>query len=61
MINERRVTLTVAEAAAELGISRGSAYEAVRRGEIPVVKIGKRILVSRGGLERLVNPASATK
>lgn len=42
-----RLTLTVEEAAALLGISRNSAYEAVRRGEIPSVRIGGRIVIPR--------------
>jgi excisionase family DNA binding protein len=42
-----RLTLTVEEAAAHLGISRNSAYEAVRRGEIPSVRIGGRIVIPR--------------
>ena len=47
-------TLTVEEAARELGIGRGSADEAVRRGEIPVVRIGRRLLVPRVALDRLL-------
>jgi excisionase family DNA binding protein len=39
------LTLTVEEAAAPLGISRPFAYEAVRRGEIPSIRIGRRVLV----------------
>ena len=46
-----KLTITVAEAAKLLGIGRGSAYEAVRRGELPTIVIGRRILVSRRGLE----------
>ncbi len=42
-----RLTITVEEAAAHLGISRNSAYEAVRRGEIPSVRIGGRIVIPR--------------
>ena len=42
-----RLTLTVEEAAVLLGISRNSAYEAVRRGEIPSVRIGGRIVIPR--------------
>ncbi len=38
-------TLTVEQAAEILGISRSSAYRAVARGEIPVIRIGRRILV----------------
>ena len=49
-----RLTLTVEEAAATLGISRAFAYEAVRRGEIPSIRIGRRVLVPRVALDRLV-------
>ena len=54
---EDRLTLTVEEAAALLGISRAFAYEAVTRGEIPSIRIGRRILVPKVALERfLANP-----
>lgn len=49
-----RLTLTVEETATLLGISRGSAYEAARRGQIPVVRIGRRLLVPRTRLEQLL-------
>ena len=52
--NERR-TLTVAEAAELLGISRGTAYECVRTGEIPSVNFGRRVLIPRQRLEALLN------
>lgn len=42
-----RLTLTVDEVAAALGISRSSAYECARRGEIPTVRFGRRIVVPR--------------
>jgi excisionase family DNA binding protein len=55
---ERRV-VTVNEAAAMLRISRGSAYDAVRRKEIPTIRIGRRLLVPLAALERmLTNPAA---
>jgi excisionase family DNA binding protein len=38
-----RLTWTVDEAALALGVSRAFAYDAVRRGEIPAIKIGRRI------------------
>jgi excisionase family DNA binding protein len=53
-----RQTLTVEEAAQILGISRSSAYEAVRRGELPVVRIGRRYVVPRVALERLLTQAA---
>ncbi len=40
-----KLTGTVEEAAEVLGISRNSAYEAVREGEIPSMRAGRRILV----------------
>lgn len=47
-------TLTVEEAAAMLGVSRGLAYESVKRGDIPSLKIGKRIVIPRPALERML-------
>jgi excisionase family DNA binding protein len=55
---QERLTLTVEEAAATLGISRAFAYEAVRRGEIPSIKIGRRVLVPRAALARLLDGAT---
>lgn len=49
--------LTIEEAATMLRISRQSAYEAARRGEIPTVRIGRRLLVPRRRLERLLEGA----
>jgi excisionase family DNA binding protein len=57
--NLERLTLTVEEAATILGISRAFAYESVRRGDIPHVKIGRRLLVPRAALNRLLDSAEA--
>jgi excisionase family DNA binding protein len=51
--------LTVEQTATLLGISRGLAFAAVRTGEIPHVRIGRRILVPRDALLRLVLPRDA--
>jgi excisionase family DNA binding protein len=50
-----RLTLTVEEAATMLGISRAFAYEAVNRGEIPCIRIGRRVLVPRSALDRMLS------
>ena len=50
-----KLTLTVDETAKCLGIGRNSAYEAVARGEIPVIKVGKRLLVPKAALEKLLD------
>ena len=50
-----RLTYTVSEAAVLLGISRTSAYECVRRGEIPSLTLGRRVVISRVVLERMLD------
>lgn len=47
-------TMRVDEVAIELGISRASAYEAVARGEIPSIRIGRRVLVPTAALRRML-------
>ena len=49
-----RLTWTITEAAQLLGISRATAYEAAHRGELPVRLIGRRMLVPRVALLRLL-------
>jgi excisionase family DNA binding protein len=39
---EERLVYTVAEAGEMLGISRAFAYELVARGELPVIRLGRR-------------------
>ena len=46
--------LTVEEAGQLLRISRQSAYQAARAGELPTVKIGRRLLVPRAALEAML-------
>ena len=49
-----KLTYTIDEAARLLGISRNSAYEAARRGELPAIRLGRRILVPRSRLEAML-------
>jgi len=55
--DQTRATLSIDETALYLGISRQSAYEAARRGDIPTIRIGRRILVPRAALEQLLKAA----
>ncbi len=48
---------TIDEVAKVLRISRGSAYAAAKRGEIPTIKIGDRVLVPLGPLNRMLGGA----
>ena len=51
----RRLVLTVPEVAAELQIPASTVYDLIRRGEIPSVRVGKRIRVPQRRLEQWVN------
>jgi excisionase family DNA binding protein len=55
---ESRAVLTVEEARQELGLGRRGMYQAIRRGEIPVLRIGRRILIPRIALERMLEGAT---
>jgi excisionase family DNA binding protein len=50
-----RKTISVAEAGKRLGVSRNLAYEAVKAGQIPVIRIGRRLLVPVAALDRMLN------
>lgn len=47
-------TMSVTKAARVLGISRTTAYECVRSGDIPSVRLGGRIVVPTQAVERLL-------
>jgi excisionase family DNA binding protein len=53
-MNEPKPILTVEETARLLGISRGLAFQAVRRGDIPSIRIGRRILIPVARLQALL-------
>ena len=46
--------VSVAEAAKLLGIGRGLAYQLVQEKRLPSVKLGRRVLVPRHGLEQWI-------
>jgi excisionase family DNA binding protein len=50
-----RQTLRICEAAKLLGIGRNQAYDAAKSGQLPVIRIGKRLLVLRPALDRMLN------
>lgn len=58
-MDERR-TFTVEEAARSLGISRALAYDLVRRGDIPSLRLGRRILIPRRVLDELLIATTET-
>ena len=54
-----KLTLNVSEACVRLGVSKPSLYQAIKKGEVPVIKIGHRLLIPISALERhLANAGS---
>jgi excisionase family DNA binding protein len=49
--------LTVEEVRGRLRLGRSAAYEAIKRGEIPIIRLGRRIVVPRAALERMLKEA----
>ena len=56
-----RLTYSVPEVAKLLGLSRNSAYSACLTGQIPHLKIGKRLLIPKASLERMLTEAGKPK
>lgn len=54
-------TISVEEAGRRLGVSRNTAYEAAARGEIPTIRIGRRLLVPVAPFERLLGLSAETE
>ena len=60
MPDDERLVVSVPEAAMLLGISRTHAYELIARGELPSIRLGRRILVPVRPLLRLLEGAGAS-
>ncbi|MFC2024462.1 helix-turn-helix domain-containing protein [Chloroflexota bacterium] len=53
-MDAERLTYTVSEVARLLGLSRNSAYQGIVTGEIPHIKVGKRILIPCLAFQRML-------
>jgi excisionase family DNA binding protein len=51
---DKRLCIAVPEAAEMLGISRNFAYELARQGKLPTIRFGKRLLIPRAGLDKML-------
>ena len=59
MSEEAPLTLSVPEVGKKyFGLSRNGAYDAVKRGELPVIKIGRLLRVPIRALEAMLDRAS---
>ena len=56
--NTKAHTMTVTETATMLGISRSSAYECVRTGSIPSIRLGRRIVIPKQAIVNILDVAS---
>ena len=52
-----RLTLTIPECAEALGKGRNTAYELVAQGKLPVLRLGRRLVVPKAALEKLLAEA----
>jgi excisionase family DNA binding protein len=50
----QRLTVSVEEAGRLLGISRGAAYARAGDGSLPTIRLGKRLLVPKSALDKLL-------
>lgn len=57
----QRLCLSVPEAARLLGISRGLGYELARTGKLPVIRFGRRLLVPKAALDRMLSQCPAVE
>lgn len=51
---EQQPTMGVEEVAELLGVGRSTAYEAVRRGDLPSFRLGRRIVIPTAAVRRLL-------
>ena len=53
-MSSEKIILSVTETAYLLGLSRNSTYQGVQSGAIPSIRVGKRILVPKAALDRML-------
>ncbi len=56
-----RQTVTVEEAGQVIGVGRNLAYELVRTGQLPSLRVGRRIVVPKAVLDRFLENAAPAK
>ena len=54
---QNKATMSIEEAAEYLSIGRNLAYNLAAEGRLPVIRLGKRLIVSRIRLEKMVSEA----
>jgi len=59
-MNKDELTISVPEAGRRLGLGKNASYEAARRGELPVLRFGRKLRVPVVAFERLLIEARPT-
>jgi excisionase family DNA binding protein len=54
-MHKEKLTMTIDEAGVLLGIGRSLAYQMAHNGQLPVIRMGKRYLVSRKAFEAMLD------
>jgi excisionase family DNA binding protein len=54
LLRKNPETYSVPEAGRIVGLGRNASYEAVRRGELPVLRFGRILRVPRAALDRML-------
>ena len=52
---DERLVISVKECQEKMCLSKNSVYEAVRSGILPAIRVGRRILIPKAALERMLN------
>lgn len=58
---DQPATMNIAAAARVLGIGRQTAYELARQGKLPVLRLGRRLVVPKAALERMLSEAGSAR
>lgn len=59
--SDEPITMSVPEVARMLGVSRKTVYRAIKRGELPVFRVGRRVVVVPGAMFFDGTPAVANE
>jgi excisionase family DNA binding protein len=54
-----RQTYDVPVTAKILGVGRNAVYDAVKRGDVRAIQIGKRLVIPKSEIDRLLNPSQS--
>lgn len=57
MVVDEKIAYSVSEAARALGLSLNTTYELIRQNRLPALRLGKRLLIPRAELEKLMQSA----